>query len=100
MEFFPKKLTREETQKMVERLQMIFDESGYRVYKWNGNIETMTDSIQGTIIRKPYTDIYERHTIIVMTDPKLSFVMIHPNGYVALALHNKYKRKIIKFYIQ
>lgn len=32
MEFFPKKLTREETQKMVERLQVIFDESGYTFF--------------------------------------------------------------------
>lgn len=74
-------------------MQGVVDDTDYRVYKWNGNITIMKDSIKGNIYRRPYISVYKYNQIIVMTDDSLSFMMIHPNPYVALAFHNKYKNR-------
>ena len=74
-------------------MQGVVDDTDYRVYKWNGNLTIMKDSIHGDLYRKPYISIFKSNQIIVMFDDSLSFMMIHPNPYVALAFHNKYKRK-------
>jgi hypothetical protein len=68
--------------------QGFFDDSGYRVFKLVGPIQSIADSI-GTIYRRAYTSTFYLNDIVMLVDDSLDFVLIHPNAYMGIVFHNK-----------
>ncbi len=72
--------------------QSLLDETLYRIYKRNGEVSYIEDSV-GTVYRYPYKHIVHNTQLVVMVDDDMTFVMIHPSPHVGIVFHNKKGRR-------